>query len=139
MGRKQRPAALPPDVRQVLSRIERWRRTRKKRTAMPEQMWEGAAALARVHGVYWTARELGLSYDSLKKRVEGGPGGSRGERGDHSGFIEVGAAPLMGFGQPSGAVVELSDTDGARLVIRLTEGGELDARDLAEAFWGRRS
>jgi hypothetical protein len=35
-------------------------------------------------------------------------------------------------------VVELSDREGARLVIRLTEGGELDARDLAEAFWSRR-
>jgi hypothetical protein len=106
---------------------------------MPEQMWEGAAALARGHGVYWTARELGLSYDSLRRRVEARPGGGRGERGDHPGFIEVGPAQLMGFGQPSGPVVELSDTDGARLVIRLTESGELDARDLAEAFWGRRS
>jgi hypothetical protein len=139
MGRKQRPAAVPADVRRVLARIERWRRTREKRTAMPEQMWEGAAALARVHGVYWTARELGLSYDSLRKRVEKGvPGGGRGTRGDHPGFIEIGSAQLMGLG-PTGPVVELSATDGARLVIRLTEGGELDARDLAESFWSRRS
>lgn len=139
MGRKQRPAALPADVRQVLARIERWRKTRKRRTAMPEQLWEGAVALARVHGVYWTARALRMSYESLKRRVETAPGGAEGDRGDHPGFIEVGPAQLMGFGQPSGPVVELSDTDGARLVIRLTESGELDARDLAEAFWGRRS
>jgi hypothetical protein len=89
--------------------------------------------------VYWTARELGLSYDSLRKRVEkGGPGGGRGERGDHPGFVDLGPAQLMGLGQPAGPVVELSDREGARLVIRLTEGGELDARDLAEAFWSRR-
>ncbi len=81
-----------------------------------------------------------MNYDSLRKRVEeGGGGGGRATRGDHPGFIEVSAAPLMGFGQPSGPVAELSDTDGARLVIRLSEGGELDARDLAESFWSRRS
>ncbi len=139
MGRKQRPAALPADVRQVLARIERWRATRKKRTAMPEQLWEGATTLARVHGIYWTARALRMSYESLKRRVETAPGGTEGGRGDHPGFIEVGPAQLMGFGQPSGPMVELSDTDGARLVIRLSENAELDARDLAEAFWGRRS
>lgn len=80
-----------------------------------------------------------MSYESLKRRVETAPGSGPGDKGDHPGFIEVGPAQLMGFGQPSGPVVELTDTDGARLVIRLTEGGELDGRALAEAFWNRRS
>jgi hypothetical protein len=139
MGQKQRPAALPADVRQVQARIERWRRTREKRAAMPAGLWEQAAGLARMHGIYRTAQALRLSYDSLKGRVLSAPGSVlRGQKG-HPGFVDFGPAQLMGLAQPAaGPVVELSDPDGAKLVIRLTDGGELDARGLAESFWTRR-
>lgn len=137
MRRKQRPA-LPADVRQVSARIERWRRTRKKRTAMPEQLWQAAVSLAQVHGIYRTTQALRLSYDSLKKRVVAGPKNGRDSK-DYPGFVELSPASLMGFAQPTGSVVEMSDADGAKLMIRLTDGVELDLAGLAEAFWGRRS
>jgi len=139
MGRKQRTAELPADVRRVQALIERWRKTRKKRTAMPEQMWQGAVSLARVHGVYWTARALRLSYESLKRRVGAAAGNGQGGQKDHPGFVQLDPAPLMGFAQSAGSVVEMSDADGAKLMIRLTDGGELDLAGLAEAFWRRRS
>ena len=140
MGRKKEPTALPAEVRQVRTGIELWRRTREKRTAMPAGLWEQAAGLARVHGIYRTAQALRLSYDALKGRVLAAPGGGRGGRKGYRGFVDFGSAQLMGLGQPAaGPVMELSDADGAKLTIRLTGGGELDARGLAEAFWSRRS
>jgi hypothetical protein len=139
MKRKQRPAELPADVRKIHARIERWRKTRKRRTAMPEQMWRGAVSLAKVHGVYWTARALRLSYESLKRRVGATPGNGQGGQKNHPGFVEIDPAPLMGFAQPTGSMVEMSDAEGAKLMIRLTDGVELDLAGLAEAFWGRRS
>jgi len=39
----------------------------------------------------------------------------------------------------AGPVVEFSDAEGAKLMIRLTDGKELDIDVLAEAFWSRRS
>jgi hypothetical protein len=139
MGYKKRQSALPDEVRQIQARIEHWRTTREKRTAMPAGLWEQAAGLARVHGIYRTAQALRLSYDSLKGRVLAAPGGGRGGQQGYRGFVDFGSAPLMGLGQPAaGPVVELSDADGAKLTIRLTGGGELDARALAESFWARR-
>jgi len=44
--------ALPANVKAVANRIEKWRRTRRKRSPMPEQLWLDAAVLARSHGVY---------------------------------------------------------------------------------------
>lgn len=137
MGQGQRQAALAADMRDARARIEKWRRTREKRTAMPGELWEGATGLARVHGVHRTAQALRLSYDSLKRRVEGA-GSDRAGGGDHPGFIEMSPAQLMGLGQPTGPVVELWDKDGARLVIRLSESEQVNAADLAEAFWSRR-
>jgi len=137
MARKKRPAELPADVRQVRARIEHWRRTRKKRTAMPAQLWETAASLARTHGVYWTSRALRLNYDSLRRRASAAPG--KGGRVDHPGFVELSPAQLMGPMQPAGPVVELRDADGAQLTVRLPDNSELDMEGLAEAFWSRRS
>ena len=139
MGQKQRPAALPADIRRIQARIEHWRKTRKKRTAMPEQLWAAAISLARVHGIHRTARALRLSYDSLKRRVIAAPGNGQGGGKDHPGFVDIGPAQLMGLSQPTGPVVELSDAEGAKLMIRLTDGSELDMGGLAEAFWSRRS
>ena len=138
MARRKRPGELPADVRQVRARIEHWRKTRKKHTAMPAQLWETAASLARTHGVYWTSRALRLNYDSLRRRVSA-PGNGRGGEAVHPGFVDIGPAQLMGFAQPAGPVVEFSDAEGAKLMIRLTDSKELDIDVLAEAFWSRRS
>ena len=53
----------------VRRRIEMWRRTRERRTAMPEALWKAAAELARLRGVHPIARALRLDYYSLKGRL----------------------------------------------------------------------
>lgn len=70
MGRRRETKALPAGVEELRGRVERWRRTRKKRSPMPEELWEDAARLARVHGVSPIARWLGLSYYTLQGRME---------------------------------------------------------------------
>ena len=48
-------------------RMERWRERRTVSMPMPEKLWAAAAKLARRHGVYPTARALGLEYNKLKR------------------------------------------------------------------------
>jgi hypothetical protein len=48
-------------------RVERWRETRAAGMSMPENLWAIAAQLARRHGIYPTARVLGLEYNKLKR------------------------------------------------------------------------
>jgi hypothetical protein len=122
-----------PSVGQVSRRIEHWRRTRLKRSPMPEVLWEAAAAIARERGVYATARDLRINYDSLRARLE--QSGSKGNKATDA-FVEF-APALLGPGAPtqrSAVVVELSRADGKKLVIRLANADELDVLALAREF-----
>jgi hypothetical protein len=50
MARRARP--VPAELKELRSRIERWRRTRERRTVMPAELWAEAVALAGRHGAY---------------------------------------------------------------------------------------
>ena len=80
---------VPEAVEEVKAEIERWRETRQGWGRMPEELWEAAVGVARRHGVAVMAREAGLDYMRLKKRLLGGTEGARKEAGRPRGFVEV--------------------------------------------------
>jgi hypothetical protein len=121
-------------IDRLRGRIEHWRKTRKKRSPMPTDLWDAAVSIAREHGVYAVSRDLRLNHENLKKRVEGISGGRRNDGGGSSGFVELAGSQLIGT---SGVVVELVDGNGAMLKIRLPGCNGLDVRGLAQAFWNR--
>ena len=53
-----------------------WRERRRPRQPIPEPLWQGAAALARIHGVGAVASALRLNCSDLQRRARstGGPG-----------------------------------------------------------------
>jgi hypothetical protein len=108
---------------------------------MPEDLWAEAVRLARSEGAYAIARDLELSYGTLRKRVERTTKGGRRPRGSRAaakGFVEVEGGELLGALGASGSVVELERSDGAKLVVRLAGGAALDVLALSEAFFARR-
>ncbi len=144
MGRRKKPA-LPARARVVQQRIEKWRRTREKRTRMPKELWSAAVELACAHGVWRIAHELGVRYESLKQRVvaaEAAAAKGQGHRRDSAEFVEV--APASGRpaiwvdGGGRQCSVELQEPGGATMTIRLTDSRVLDVAALTEAFWNRR-
>lgn len=140
MGRKK-TRLLDPRIEPVRKQIERWRRTRTKRSAMPEVLWGAAAELAQKHGVYAAAQALRLSYSSLRTRA-GGAGDKRRARTESQPrqvtFVELPPAGLSAAAAPGGAVVEVVGPSGQRLTVRL-RGGELDLAELIRACWSGRS
>ena len=117
---------------QLRWRIERWRRTRVKRSPMPPELWRGATELARELGVSRVAREVGVGYESLKDRA--------GARGEHDvrqadAFVELAGASLLSAA-PAGvrSEVELSDASGTTMVIRLATDQAVDVAALLAAF-----
>jgi hypothetical protein len=54
-------------MEQTRRRVARWRQTRTAGMPMPEKLWVAAVKLAQRHGVYPTARALGLEYNKLKR------------------------------------------------------------------------
>jgi hypothetical protein len=64
-----RLAAVPAKLEPVRQRLERWRRTHKFRSRIPEDIWAKAVMFAQEYGVGKTARMLRLDYYALKKRI----------------------------------------------------------------------
>jgi len=136
MRRTQRPG-MSARLRRARARIERWRRTRKRRSPMPEPLWEAAVALAETEGVSRTARALSLSYPSLRARVAGAaPVGRRSPAGPR-GFVELSPPGLGAFPGGSGPVLEVVDRSGARLTIRLPAQPGVDVERLAVRLLAR--
>lgn len=100
-------------------RLERWRRNRQGK-CIPESIWTGAVELALQQGVFKTARDLGLNYGSLKKRMEGLETAlapvpvPRG--GQPPTFVEL-LAPLSG--NVTGCRVEVETSRGGRLRVEM--------------------
>jgi len=140
MSRKARRAATgSPDIERVRRRIEQWRRTRAKKTRMPEELWAAAVGLAREHGVYAAARGVRVNYDSLRARLRGRPtDATTAKPAPAATFVDLGPALPFATG-PAGATLELTDSSGAKLAVRLAAGDTIDLLGLARELWRRPS
>jgi hypothetical protein len=133
--RRTRPRATSARVRQARAGIEKWRKTRKKRSPMPEALWAAAVELSQSDGVYPIARALRVNYQSLQCRVAMASSSTAPGTGAPRGFVELSSPlPIAPPPLPSGPVLELSDGNGATLTIRLPSASELDVERLARAF-----
>ena len=93
MPTKQQPSRLIlTQVERVRRRFERWRRTRKKRSPIPERLWQAAVQVAGSYGVNKTARALGLDYYELRKRLDAGISATPVEKELMGSFVELVAA-----------------------------------------------
>lgn len=63
---------VPPGMRSVCRRFDVWRKSHRGRLPIPERLWASAAAVAREHGVFRTAKVLRLEYGKLKRLAEAG-------------------------------------------------------------------
>lgn len=112
-------------------RVERWRETRPHRHAlMPDALWDAAAAAARQHGLYRTARTLRVDYGALKKHVEApaDPGHARSS----TTFVEL--AP-SGPTSPPECVIEIEGPRGT-MRIRVNRVAWRDIMAVAHLAWG---
>jgi len=131
-------------------RLEQWRRTRQGRSRIPESLWQAAVKAAGRYGLNPTAQALGLDYYSLKKRVESADSRRVAERksASHSmpglqaipaddqamaAFVELAAAPPAGTPE---CILELEDSDGAKMRVHLKGAEAPDLTALTRSFWG---
>jgi hypothetical protein len=150
-------------LNELQRRVGQWRRTRQRRTRVPEELWVDAIWLAKRLGVYRTAHAVGLPYESLKRRLgeersahmrskaDLGHGmmsrtavvttgkGATAHNDERVGFFELGhvgdASPVP---TTATTVVEVADGSGRRLTVRLGAGVAIDVAGIVVAF-GRRT
>ncbi len=124
---------LPARLEIVRLRFDRWRRTRKRRSRIPDPLWAMAVKLADAYGIHQTARALHIDYYSLKKRTEAAsavePGS--GEKAAAA-FVEL---PRPASASPCQCTLECKDASGARMRVHLTSQAPPDLAALSRSFW----
>ena len=126
---------LPARLEEARRRFERWRRTRKVRSRIPEPLWAAAVKLAGGYGIHRTAKALRVDYYSLKKRAEGTPAATASNvPGATAGatFLELPAAAWAGSGE---CTLELEDAGGAKMRVHLKGFAAPDLAALGRSFW----
>jgi len=118
---------IPSDV---LSQFKLWRQSRKRGTRIPEALWRAAVQAADEHGVSKVSQALGLDYYGLKKRLASTAELSESEPSAEPGFVEI---PL--FASAPECILEMEDSQGARLRIELKGPAAAHCEALAQALW----
>jgi hypothetical protein len=128
-------------VEALRRRIDRWRRTRESRTAMPADLWAEAVALARDAGQPCRiARAVGVDAGSLTRQVAGAGRGPASVRAPGPArFVELRGMPLLGASASPGIVVEVTNVEGARLTVRIGAGEGFDVAAVVRGFCERRA
>jgi len=124
---------LAPQIESIRQRLERWRRNRKQRSRIPEELWTAAAELGRRYGLAKTAMALRLDYYSLKERIEaGGDGPGSCQVNVRPAFVELVPQPTTAASE---CTVELEDPSGVRMRIHLKGTTVPDLTGLSDSFW----
>ena len=120
--------ALPAALARAQRKIERWRQQHRPRARLPDELWREAAKLASAHGINRTARALRLDYYALKEHAAAAA--EVGERA--ADFVEV-LPGAMSSTRPE-CVIEIEETGGDKMRIRLAGGNLPDVAELTRAF-----
>jgi hypothetical protein len=121
---------VPPGMQRIHRRFERWRSSHQGRLPIPEALWASAAAVAREHGVFRTAKILRLEYGKLKRMVESDAPARRAPAPPAE-FLELVAPQTDGLSE---CLIEL---EGPRGKIRIQWKGAAapDLAGLSRALW----
>lgn len=118
----------------VGNQFEAWRKRRRCRSRIPEDLWEAAVDLCREHSLSEVSQGLRLNYNNLKHRVQKGKERDLAIRqGPDLSFVRVDlGAPMT----PSECLVEMEAPNGAKM--RMSFKGaprDFDPVELGRAFW----
>lgn len=119
------------DLNRIREQLNTWRRRCGSRGRLPLEVWDAAAALARVHGVSHVARTLRLNFYKLKQRSRK----PRPGKSPSPAFVEIAVEGSAVRADPH-CRMEWTDGRGAKLTLDLpVEVPTLVA--LTETFWRR--
>lgn len=126
---------IAPNIDQVKQRFDDWRKQRKKRTRIPQYLWQAAVALSEEHSIHHLSKVLRVNYTALKKQVNKfNPPGQTVSGMPCTTFFELPA--------PSSLLesnMEMIKSDGSVMRMQVRGATCSDLVQLSKAFWEARS
>ena len=117
-------------LKDVRKQFEQWRQTRKKRGAIPDNLWEAAIELSKRHSPHKVSQTLHLNSSDLSKRIEQSRSKQVSEATEPK-FIdfEIGNRPS------AECTIEMAHSNGTAIKahIKVTH---IDFLQLSKIFWG---
>jgi len=118
-------------LRDVKDQFKLWRKTRKSRKPMPEELWDAAASLSESYSINQISKALHLNHTSLKERVN---------KIEERSIQEVHASSFveLNFEQSppiSECIIEMEDSSGAKMRMCFKGQTNFDLLELGRAFW----
>ena len=123
-------ANLKLSLEKAQSQFVDWRKTRKKRAPIPEELWDVATSLSESYTVYQISKDLHLNYTALKDRVEA-QHMMPSEEPNRAAFIEL---PPMASGEIS---LELENKAGGKMKIHVKGHTDINLVSLTQTFWSQ--
>ncbi len=130
------PANKKSPLEQVQKQFELWRRSRAKRGAIPDALWQAAIMLFPDYPVHRISKALRLNYTDLKHRVNAHRSTYEQPDVNTAGFIELGLSDPM---RPAECIIEMADQKGATMRMYFKGETGLDLLELGKAFWSKPS
>ena len=125
-----------PSLEEIREQFETWRKTRKKRTPIPDVLWEAAVSLSPRYSLCQISKALRLNYNDLKFRIETLHSSLESSPVTDPAFMELGLkAPLI----PAECMVEMEDRNGSKMRMYFKGDTGLDLLELGKVFWSKRS
>ena len=124
-----------PTLKQVREQFSVWRKSRGKRSAIPDALWQAAVNLCQDHSISKISSTLRLNHTVLKQRVQACALSQPVSGISAPSFIELDVAPSS---STAGCIVEMSDHKGASMRMYFKGEAGFDLLELGKAFWSKR-
>ena len=125
-----------PTLEAVEKQFESWRKTRRHRTPIPEELWQAAISLCENQSIYEISKALHLSYTKLKERVSTSNALDVSESSSHPGFVALDFGPSALHPE---YVIEMEEKNGTKMRVQVKGERDLDLPGLVQSFWMRSS
>jgi hypothetical protein len=129
------PANKSYNLEEVREQFEHWRRSREKRSVIPDALWQAAILLFPKYSFCQISKALRLNYTDLKHRVEAHRSTFEQSAVPEPAFVEL---DLSGPIRPAECIVEMEDQKGAKMRMHFKGEAGLDLLELGKAFWSKR-
>jgi hypothetical protein len=125
--------ASRPTLEDIQKRFEIWRKSRRGRCPIPEELWQTAVDLTQDYPLFQISKALHLSHAKLKERVSASK--ATGEAESPS-FVELDFSKPLSLAE---CIVEMEEKNGSRMKMHIKSPTGFDLLGLAKAFWSKGS
>lgn len=125
--KESKTPASPKTLETVRNLIQDWRRDKKGRRSMPEELWQAAAGLTGQYSLNRISKELRLNYTALKNRVNQHQRNNLPANVQEAEFVDLGVSRQVMI---CSCEVEMQSKSGANLKIRYTPDAGIDLDQL---------